>query len=65
MEAILDFTKQCNDQNNFGPYHYVGHTRKPYGRYQNHESAYIYTKYGVRSSWLALSLKLSNVAPGS
>ena len=25
----------------------------------------IYTEYGVRSSWLALSLKLSNVAPGS
>ena len=44
MEAILDFTNQCNDQNNFGPYHYVGHTRKPYGRYQNHESAYILSK---------------------
>ena len=42
MEAILDFTNQCNDQNNSG--HYVGHTRKPYGRYQNHESAYILSK---------------------
>ena len=24
-----------------------------------------YTEYGVRSSWLALSLKLGDVAPGS
>ena len=44
MEDIFDFTNQCNDWNNFWPHHCVGNTWKPYGRYQNHESAYIISK---------------------
>ena len=32
---------QCNVSSIFWPYHYVGRTRKPHGRHQNHKSAAI------------------------
>ena len=69
----LGFSQQYNVRSIFWPHHYVGHTRKPYSRHQNHESVtilkkmisiYCFTLNIWRPSWILPTMQCPKIRFG-